>query len=327
MSNIRNRSWMFTLFGFSADLPVDTDARIKWWTYQKEKAPSTNNEHIQGYVVFFNALAMNTVKALLMDAFKTESPPHLEIRRGSHEQAKAYCEKTESRVAGPWGGGREPHQGYRTDLHELAVQITSGKRVVELIDDNPEDIIKHYKGLKTLETLVLRKEATLKLRKNILVTAIIGPSGCGKTRWIYEHENMAEIYEPIITKDKVWFDGYEGQEVLVLDNLTKNMMPRQLFMKMLDIYPLQLEVKGSSTYARWIRVYITSVYDLEHWFFDWTPHGVPTDVDPELWRRIHIVQKWNEEDNKWNITRVHEPVAPHIRPPSPMVADEYVPSD
>jgi len=60
--------------------------------WQLEKAPETNRLHVQAYVVFTNKVRFSDIKRLFqMDHL------HIEKRKGTEEQASAYCKKEESR--------------------------------------------------------------------------------------------------------------------------------------------------------------------------------------------------------------------------------------
>ena len=51
--------------------------------------------HVQGYIEFNCQLRLNAAKRLISQR------AHLEVRRGSQQQAIAYCEKQETRLEGP----------------------------------------------------------------------------------------------------------------------------------------------------------------------------------------------------------------------------------
>jgi len=42
-----------------------------------------------------------------------------------------------------------------------------------------------------------------------------------------------------------WFNGYNGQEVVILDDLRKETFSWELLLKLLDRYPIDVETKGS----------------------------------------------------------------------------------
>lgn len=103
----RSRNWLFTL-----NNPKDLKPEVKLGTgynfliYQLEKGENGTLHH-QGYVNFKQPIALTGLKKLLKEA-------HWEARKGSHDQAKAYCSKDDTRIDGPWKFGIEPEQGKRS---------------------------------------------------------------------------------------------------------------------------------------------------------------------------------------------------------------------
>ena len=77
--------------------------------YQLEKAPTTGQPHLQGYVYYKNARSFSAVKKLCNSA-------HLEIAKGSAEDNQKYCSKSSSRLMGPWESGVLPKPGKRNDM-------------------------------------------------------------------------------------------------------------------------------------------------------------------------------------------------------------------
>lgn len=128
----RLRNWCFTSFDLDSFKVPDTHPDFRYCVYQTEETPSTKQWHHQGYIEFKKALAFGTVKELLGDP-----SVHLEARRGSREEARAYCMKNESRVAGPiefgtWTGGEERA---RNDLNAARAKIQAHTSWNAVIND------------------------------------------------------------------------------------------------------------------------------------------------------------------------------------------------
>ena len=51
---------------------------------------------------------------------------HLEIRRGTQQQARDYCQKHDTRVDGPWEYGTPHKAGKRNDIEEMYDDIEEG---------------------------------------------------------------------------------------------------------------------------------------------------------------------------------------------------------
>lgn len=128
----RLRNWVFTSYDLEAFKVPDEDPDFRYCVYQTEECPDTKRWHHQGYIEFNKAKTLASVKALLGD-----QTVHLEPRRGTRAEARAYCMKNESRVAGPlefgtWTGGEERT---RTDLNDAREKIQAKTSWHAVIND------------------------------------------------------------------------------------------------------------------------------------------------------------------------------------------------
>lgn len=76
----------------------------------------------------------------------------------------------------------------------------------------------------------------------------IGPPGSGKSSRALELGGASQFWLPA-PKDKVssvWFDGYEGQSTIVIDEFY-GWIRRDMLQRMCDRFPLVVETKGGST--------------------------------------------------------------------------------
>lgn len=126
-----SRNYIITHFGGTPPTPDD---HVRYLIYQKEQCPKTGMEHWQGYAEFHQTMRYAT-------ACKYLNIPgaHLEIRKGTRDQARAYCMKKETRVTphvefGSWIKGG---QGARTDLQDLVDRVRRGDDDQTLIDNDP----------------------------------------------------------------------------------------------------------------------------------------------------------------------------------------------
>lgn len=104
----RSRAYCFTANVPDGEDPdiLDENTKIDGASYQVwqyERAPTTGQIHIQGYVYFANPRYLQAVKTLIYDWCGIQA--HLEVAMGTPEQNKEYCSKDESRLAGPYEVG------------------------------------------------------------------------------------------------------------------------------------------------------------------------------------------------------------------------------
>jgi len=151
MASLRN--WVFTWNNPPDHYELPVHPKEKYVVFQIERVSTV---HMQGYIELSGTCRLAGMKAWLPDA-------HFEPRKGSADQARAYCMKEESRIAGPWQRGeRASKQGKRSDLDALKEAITAGASRRELLDDYSEVVAK-YPRFVTEYTKLVREAAVEKL--------------------------------------------------------------------------------------------------------------------------------------------------------------------
>nr|QXP07602.1 MAG: replication associated protein [Arizlama virus] len=245
-----HRSWCFTMF----EKPEFKNEFIRYMIYQKELAPSTEKVHFQGYLELTHPEKLSWMKKLSNSA-------HWEPRRGTREQARDYCRKTETQVEPPvemgeWIKG----QGNRSDLNEVC-DYAKNHSMRDVAEEYPSTYVKYYKGLNELKGRL----ADNKAMRNLEVIVLWGDTGVGKTRYVYDNEKIEDIFKLDYDNEHVWFDGYNGEKVLLLDDFY-GWIKWTMILNLLDRYPMRLPIKGSFTYAQWTKVYITSNKPPEEWY-------------------------------------------------------------
>jgi len=122
-----------------------------------------------------------------------------------------------------------------------------------------------------------------------------GPSGVGKSRWVLEEcvnkgYSPYRVQLPSDNKSKNWFQGYDGQDTLWIDDYCGG-YNLNFFLSMLDGFKnTQLEYKGGFSVPNYKRVFITSNKAPEEWY----PKSYlnnPYQLDAVL-RRINVILKW-----------------------------------
>lgn len=141
-SSVKARHWCFTVN--NPEQPLDWSAvkGVRYAVYQMESGES-GTPHFQGYVEFSTQPRLAALKKILPTA-------HWEPRRGTRDQARAYCMKDESRLDGPWEFGNWiSGQGARSDL---ATAIESAKQggMKRLAEEHPVAYVKYHKGIQHL---------------------------------------------------------------------------------------------------------------------------------------------------------------------------------
>lgn len=246
--------------------------KIQGLFYQVERAPTTGQLHLQGFLITKKKATFSAVRALLPGT-------HLERARGTQQQNKDYCSKSTSKVVGPFTIGDLEAPGREKPFAECVKAITQGSSIHSLTADFPEMVVRHHRGFEALQRYLIPPAPAW---RQLHVTWVIGDSDAGKTR--YCHDVTSETLFQV-NGDAQWWDGYTQQDSILFDDFDGVIRMKDM-LNYLDGYRLRLPIKGGFVEAHWTKVYITANYPPE---FFYPTH--PEKVRAAFRRRIHeIVQ-------------------------------------
>ncbi|AXH78100.1 MAG: helicase [Cressdnaviricota sp.] len=249
---------------------------FKWMVMGREKGDA-GTPHLQGAAILLKQTAFTSVKNL--PGLKRA---HIAEMKGTPEQSLAYCTKEDTNA---FQFGALPQPGKRNDVHNAAERIIGGESLRSLAKDTEGAVavVKFFKGLTVLRSLT-RPERTAPPQ----VFWIYGQTGTGKTRCAFESardlsESESDIW--ISSGGLKWFDGYDGQSVAIFDDFRAKHVPNFPFLlRLLDRYPMSVEIKGAS--VQWLPkyIFITCPYEPDVCFSKRKEH-VPEDI-AQLHRRL-----------------------------------------
>ena len=249
---------------------------------------------------------------------------HLEKRRGSREQARDYCRKVETRLEGPWEHGTWiMGQGHRSDVHIILTALKEGKSEKQICENYPEEWAKNYRIIDRYQRV-----HPISRRHRTEFHIHIGAPGTGKSTTI--NTLSPEAYWKPHGK---WFDGFDGFQDVIIDEIDKSGLSLECLLKMADWFPYRVEVKGSHVDFNSKKIYATSNFPIEEWF----PCEQPTSL-LALRRRIDSITNYRmiEENGKKYViktvetfkveTELHEildspPNARHLTPPKSQILE------
>jgi len=247
----KSRNWVFTLNNYTdvfvSTLPSLPPTSCRYICVGKELAPGTGTPHLQGFIVFKNAVRFGTVQASLPGA-------HLEIARGTVSQCIAYCEKDGDFAEfgdRPLSASDKGNQ--ESARWSLALSLAKAGRFDDI---SPQIYIGHYRALHAIHA-----DAMVVLDSCPTTTGIwiMGPSGSGKSR--AARTQFPELFPKPLNK---WWDGYRDQEVVLLDDVDRSCSGWiGNFLKIWgDHYSFIAEFKGKSRAIRPKRILVTSQYSI-----------------------------------------------------------------
>lgn len=255
MATRRSQYWVFTLNNYTEEDCKDivaltgdeSDCPLSFSIFGREVS-STGTPHLQGYIEAKKKVRCKTVKGFTTFINEPFKRAHLESRKGTAEEAAAYCRKDGDYVSK--GSISQPsQQGRRTDLDDIKARIDDGATDLDLFTEKFATTVRYYKAFREYRGLRAPKSI-----RSVAVFALVGEPGTGKSRLVFEREPDLWINSCPTLK---WFDGYSGETAVLLDDYRGGADDSTL-LRLLDIYPLKVAIKGGFVPWTPARIYITS---------------------------------------------------------------------
>lgn len=255
-----SRAWCFTLnnpvLGFHSHwggIPY-----VQYFVYQYEIGEQNGTLHAQGYVYLSTKQRMTWLKKML------NAQACWSARRRSHEEASGYCKKDDTRAPGhlPYEWGVPPQQGRRTDMEALQADLDGPSPLEEIASNHFSAFLRYHKGIVLYRGLKGKKRSW-----HTHLTVYYGESGTGKSyRAAFEAGADAFVLSPPnVHGGAVWWDGYEGQENVVIDEFY-GWIQHSLMLRLCDRLPINVKIHGGSVPFLAKRIWITSnKHPLEWW--------------------------------------------------------------
>lgn len=272
--SVRKRNYALTFFTepdintYSSPLGDMSDGRrcifpVVFMIYGKEVCPKTEKVHWQGYVQFNKAMTFGQIKKLFKDNtihIEEEyefSTPQRNIEyccKGSmsSELFKSLKDPKEHVDFGKDAEiikcGQPKIQGKRNDIHEIKEKVKNGMNMRDIIESTEK---LNYQNIKCAELLMAYLQVPRVLANGLCVIWCYGLTGSGKSH--YAKLQHPEAYVPVSSK---WWDGYDGQKTVLIDDIRDDYSYRQL-LRMTDVYSYKVERKGSSCEVQYDTIIFT----------------------------------------------------------------------
>lgn len=256
----RHRDYVFTIFSertvsLSLDLKEKClkDDKVQYAIVGTEICPHTKRLHLQGYISFKNAKSGSALQK-----YTGGGKHHYQVRKGKPHEARDYCWKGPSskRTAGPhkkavyWEVGDLPTgQGARTDIIKTKESLENGANLRNIITETTSTQSINY-ALKWMTYFEKKRD----WKPN--VKWFYGETGSGKTR-----KAMADTKDPyVVNESNKWWDGYDGHEDVIFDDLRSDFCSFHILLRLLDRYEMRVEVKGGFRQLLAKNIIITSAF-------------------------------------------------------------------
>lgn len=224
-------NWVFTLNNPTPEDEISLlDSLPYLYVVFQYESGEEGTIHMQGYVVLDKQLRLSGLK-------KIHSRIHWEVRRGTHQQAKAYCMKSETRIDGPYQYGTEPQskKGERSDLLLLKADIDAGAKMEFVAENHFGSFLRYEKGIRSYMD-ISSKDRVFENGETPKIEIYWGPSGTGKShRAFTENPGAYRLNRPEKNADVLWGD-YEGQETVIVDEFY-SWIPYEKLLTWVDVHP------------------------------------------------------------------------------------------
>lgn len=281
----RSRNWCFTLNNWTEDEynHLKEGDNFRYLVCGKEVGEETGTPHLQGYIVFANAVRMATVK-------KTISPRvHLAIAKGNAEQNRVYCTKGGDYIE---MGQRPATSEEKGNANKRRYEEAWNASVEGRFDEIDRDILmRHYGTVKRIRMDVVAARDLQNTEEQM--EWWYGPTGVGKS--FKAREMYPDCFPKMCNK---WWDSYVDQETVLIDDFDVKHAVLVHHLKIWgDRYPFLAEIKGGSTKIRPRKIIVTS---------NWHPSQIWTesqDLAPIL-RRFKVTKftAFNYQTKQWTTT-------------------------
>lgn len=245
--------------------------------------------HVQGYVGLSTQRSLSVLKRII-----GTNRIHADPARGDAASNLAYCTKEDTRITDderfpePIIFGEFLRNGQRRGAAGSGGDNLTRTDVVELIRNQPEissDEIVDQGGLAVLAfnpNIVSTVRSILAVderRSGVQCHLYIGPPGSGKSR-LADHQYPTAFRKPPGT----WWDGYSSEQFVILDDFDGNSMSIGDFLRLVDRYPLRVQIKGG--FVKMVARYFCITSNLHP--SDWWPEQ-PAARKAAVFRRIGVV--------------------------------------
>ena len=273
--NKQVRCCVFTLNNYNeSDIKQLTEWNYKYLIFGKEIGKNNNTPHLQGYIEFINRKYFTELK-------RFNPKIHWEKRLGSQLEAINYCKKE----GDFYEFGDKKVQGKRNDISyfkELALK----KGMKQVVEEG------NFQEIRTCELYLKYKEEERNFKPEVIW--IYGESGSGKSL-------KASKEKDAYWKDKSkWWDGYDKHNTIIIDDFRSSDMKFDYLLRLLDRYPMRVQVKGSSRQMLSKKIIITSIFSPKEIYEHYLQHNNQREPINQLLRRIDKIIELEQDRSRGN---------------------------
>jgi hypothetical protein len=281
-------------------LELHEEGKVTYACIGREVGDRDQGRHLQGYIQFSTKRTIVGVCRLL-----GTRTVNYAVANGTGRQNKAYCSKSpEAYNQSDYDDGSPAFveigdltsQGEGSSLANVARAIVDeSKSVREIALTHPEVFLRHSRGIPALVSHA--KARDIPFLRSVRCQVLWGEPGTGKTYSVF-NKYKEQVYR-LADNKKPWFDGYDNEPVLLIDEFDPyQCMPISIFKQVLEGYKMKVPIKGGMVYAAWKIVIVISNVDPQQWY----PNSFEADrraVFSRLGNNIHECKGVDHRNGVW----------------------------
>lgn len=180
-------------------------------------------------------------------------PCHIEPAKGDFASNKVYCSKDDN-----WRdwGAPAPGAGARTDLDAVRARLDEGATLTDISQEYFGVFVRYHRGLALYRTLNHVPTG----REDMTIRWLWGPTGSGKTRAVRrmtEHLGLNAFWLQT-SPTGTWWNGYDGQPIVVMDDLRAGWMPHGVSLRVFQRAPYRVPYHGGSANLECAHMFVTT---------------------------------------------------------------------
>jgi len=242
---------------------------IKWW---HEVAPTTNHHHIHALIQLGGKEPKMSQK-LVQQWWEGFEPNVQLIQNDTHfgncmgyddKPASEHCRHPDWPLSQVWGAYEgsigSSGQTAAQNKQSIADEIVKGAGLHSIAKKYPVQFINGARGIKEFWSAINQPKRG---REPPVVITLVGATGIGKSRYCSRFEVPGCFwYKP----SGPWFDGYEGEPIIILDEMCKELISWNMFNNLLDGTPIKYPFKGGFLAVMPKVIFITANKVPGEWF-------------------------------------------------------------
>lgn len=256
----RVRNWCYTVFNYTTEEILHLkNLRCKYHVFGEEICPTTQREHLQGYIVFKDGKTFRSCKKTLCG-----DKTYVTAANGDAAANKKYCSKGSNVFESGTMPQKRGAAGGLSTQERWAAARDIGKTgdFKRLCEEFPQIGIQHLNKFRAMQTLYAPEVKDLDKIENFWYQ---GAPGTGKSYAARRHPKIISgEWKCFVKPPTKWWDTYAGEELVVIDEIERSAVYMGHFLKIWgDPYACIVQSKGSSMKIRPLCIIITSNYTPE----------------------------------------------------------------